>query len=102
DPASGYASMVVPGVVVVNGVVTDLGTIELQLEPTYGSITGTILNEGITATASVLVGADVVSAATNETGVFLLENIPTGIYTVTITPAEGSGLTTLEIADVEV
>jgi hypothetical protein len=102
DPASGYASVVVSGVVVVNGVVTNLETIELQLEPAYGSITGIITNVGVMASASVMVGTDVVSADTNESGMFLLENIPAGIYTVTITPTEGSGLTAIEIADVEV
>ena len=84
DPTSNYADTVVTGVEVVNGEVTNLGTIELELIP--GSITGTITNVGIVATATVMVNGEEVSDETDENGVFLLENIPVGIYTVTITP----------------
>ncbi len=43
-----------------------------------------------------------VTAETNVDGIFLLENIPIGIYTVTLTPADGSGLAVKEESDVEV
>ena len=102
DPASGYIPTLVEGVEVINGQITDLGTIDLQLAPVVGSITGTVLNAGITATASVMVDGELVEAMTNELGVFLLSDIPVGIYTVTVTPEEGSGLTPTEFTNVEV
>ena len=43
-----------------------------------------------------------VTAETNVDGIFLLENIPIGIYTLTLTPADGSGLAVKEKSDVEV
>ncbi len=43
-----------------------------------------------------------VTAETNLEGVFLLEDIPVGIYTVTLTPADGSGLSIKEVLNVEV
>ncbi len=100
DAESGYGDVVLNDVVVVNGEITDVGTIELELLPTTGSITGIITNEGVLVTASVLVGGEEVSAATDEIGLFLLENIPAGTYDVTITPEEGSGLTATDISDV--
>jgi hypothetical protein len=100
--ASGYAGAVVDDVIVVNGEITDIGTVELELLPVTGSITGTITNEGVVVTASVMVDGEEVTADTNEQGVFLLENIPVGVYTVTLTPAEGSGLTATQMNNVEV
>lgn len=99
---SGYAGAIVDNVEVVNGEVTDIGTIELELLPATGSITGTITNEGVTVTASVMVDGEAVTADTDGTGVFLLEDIPVGIYIVTLTPAEGSGLTATQLNNVEV
>jgi len=99
DPESNYAGQVI-SVDVVNGQVTNLGTIELELLP--GSITGTILNEGLAVVASVIVDGMEVTANTDESGVFLLENLTVGTYTVTLTPEEGSGLSPMEIMDVEV
>ncbi|MFC4722698.1 DUF4382 domain-containing protein [Geojedonia litorea] len=95
DPESGYLTQVV-SVEVVNGQITDIGTIELQMN---GAITGTILNAGaaVAATVSVTVGTEVISADTDANGVFLLENIPPGTYTVTITPVD----TTLTFATIE-
>ena len=49
-----------------------------------------------------MVNGEAVTANTDETGVFLLENIPVGMYTVTLTPDEASGLSPLDIIDVEV
>jgi len=103
DSESDYAETTVEGVTVVNGMTTNIvpDPIELNLKP--GSITGTITNAGIVATATVIVNGDEVSDETDENnGVFLLENIPVGMYTVTITPADGSGLSPKTIENVEV
>lgn len=101
DPEFDYIETVVEGVEVVNGEITDIGTIDLELKT--GSITGTITNESVVVTASVMVEGETISSIADETtGVFLLENIPIGTYTVTLTPAEGSGLTAKEELDVEV
>ncbi len=96
DPSTNYIGQVI-SVDVVNGQITDVGTIELQQ---YGAITGTILNAGVAveATVSVMVGSDEVTANTDTTtGEFLLENIPPGTYTVTITPVDN----TLTFATIE-
>jgi uncharacterized protein DUF4382 len=102
DPTSNYAETTVTGVEVVNGEITDIGIIELQLIP--GSITGIITNEdeGLVVTALVMVNGNEVSANINEERVFLLENIPVGTYTVTLTPNDGFGLTPKAIENVEV
>jgi hypothetical protein len=102
DSESGYNEVVINDVIVVNGEITDIGTIALELMSITGAITGTITNESVLVTASVMVDGELITADTNETGMFLLENITTGIYTVTITPAEGSGLTAIDITDIEV
>jgi len=99
EEGSGYATKVI-SVDVVNGQVTDVGTIELELLP--GSITGKVLNEGVAVVASVMVDAVEVTANTDAMGVFLLEDIPVGTYNVTLTPAEGSGLSIKTIENVEV
>lgn len=95
DPSTNYIPQVL-SVDVVNGQITDVGTIVLQQ---YGAITGTILNAGVAvaASVSVTVGTDVVSVDTDSNGVFLLENIPPGTYTVTITPVDN----TLTFATIE-
>jgi len=97
EAGSGYATKVI-SVEVINGQIVDLGTIELELLP--GSITGKILNAGVAVVASVMVDAVEVTANTDAMGVFLLEDIPVGTYTVTLTPAEGSGLSVKTIMDV--
>lgn len=102
DSESGYAETVVENVTVVNGEIVDLGTIELQLIPATGSIGGIITNEGVVVTASVEVDGEIIAMNTDEAGAFLLENLPVGIYIVTLAPAEESGLTDTEIIDVEV
>jgi hypothetical protein len=86
DSESDYAETTVEGVLVINGETTNIDPdpIELNLKP--GSITGTITNAGIVATATVMVNGEEISDETDENGVFLLENIPVGIYSVTITP----------------
>ena len=99
EEGSGYATKVI-SVDVINGQIVDVGTIELELLP--GSITGKILNDGVAVVASVMVDAVEVTSNTDGTGVFLLENIPVGTYTVTLTPAEGSSLSVKTIENVEV
>jgi len=95
DPSTNYIPQTM-SVDVTNGEITDVGTIELEQ---YGAITGTILDGGspgspvVGATVSVMVGTDEVTSDTDDSGVFLLETIPPGTYTVTITPPEGSSLT---------
>ena len=88
DPSTNYIGQVI-SVDVVNGQITDLGTIELQQ---YGAITGTILNAGVAveASVSIMVGTDEVSVNTDTNGVFLIENVPPGTYTVTITPVDAT------------
>ena len=100
DPTSNYVDTTVTGVVVVNGEITDLGTIDLELK--VGSISGTITNEGVDVIASVMVNGVEESIGIDLNRVFLLEGIPVGTYTVTLTPADGSGLTIKDILDVEV
>ena len=97
---SDYAEAVVEGVVVVNGEINDIGTVELQLNP--GSITGNI-TDNVLVTASVMVNDEAVTVDTSATGgAFTLENIPVGTYTVTLTPADGSGFAIKTIENVEV
>lgn len=100
DAESGYAEVLVEDVVVVNGEVTDIGTIELELLP--GSITGKILNENLNLVASVIVDGQEVTANTNEIGVFILENLPAGVYIVTLTPDASSGLSPVQMNNIEV
>jgi len=99
---SGYEGLVLNGIEVVNGEITDVGTIELELTPTTGSITGTILNEGVLVTASIMMDGELVSVDTDETGVFLFENVTAGSYDVTLTPEDGSGLSETVVSDVVV
>ncbi|UKM65703.1 DUF4382 domain-containing protein [Flavobacteriaceae bacterium GSB9] len=89
DEASDYASGMATGVDVVNGETTTIAEpIILMLKP--GNITGTVLElpEGVVATASVMVEGVAVSDETDETGVFLIEGIPEGDYTLLVS-AEG-------------
>ena len=89
DPSTNYIPQTM-SVEVVNGQVTDVGTIELEQ---YGAITGTILktdNSVVSATVSVMVDGQQVSATTDASGVFLLEKIPPGTYSVTITPDDNT------------
>ena len=91
DVDSKYAETTVEGVTVVNGETTVIdGVISLALK--MGNINGKVTNAGITATASVMVDGSEVTANTNAEGVFLLEDIPVGTYTVTITPSAGDAI----------
>lgn len=109
DPEFNYEEGLVEEVEVINGDITDIGVVTLE-EITTGSISGKILNEGISATISVEVPVEgneegqveTVSTTTAEDGSFILEDLPAGTYTVTITPDGESGLTETTVADVEV
>ncbi|MGB1312094.1 MAG: DUF4382 domain-containing protein [Bizionia paragorgiae] len=98
DPASGYATVSVDDVTVVNGEITTLGDVQLAV----GTISGTVLNTGVMATVSLEVDGTLYSVETDAEGVFVLEGIPVGVYNVTITPDVASGLSATVIADVEV
>ncbi|MDO5969349.1 DUF4382 domain-containing protein [Flavivirga aquimarina] len=101
DSNSKYKVTTVNNIEVVNGEITVIEpAIELALKA--GAITGKILNENVVVTASVIVDGVVVEANTNEAGVFLLENIPIGVYKITLTPANGSGLVATELNNEEV
>jgi hypothetical protein len=102
DEDSGYAVTTVSDVEVINGQITDVGLITLEPLPTTGTITGTITNDGVTVTASIMVDSEVVSVMADEMGVFTFEDVVPGTYIVTITPAEDSGLTETQITDVTV
>ncbi|WP_345004883.1 DUF4382 domain-containing protein [Snuella lapsa] len=84
DETSDYGSGSAMDITVVNGEITTIADpIELQLKP--GSISGDVTND-IVVTVTVKDGDDAVIATqdSNEAGEFLLENIPAGTYTVTI------------------
>lgn len=102
DPTSGYAPTTVENVLVVNGQVTNIGTVELQLPPEVGTIVGTIANAGVAATASVVVDGEIITATTNDSGMFMLEAIAVGTYSVVIEPEASSGLSAMTVTDVEV
>lgn len=100
DPVSAYAVTTVDNVEVVNGEITDMGIVDLDLK--VGSIRGTIYNQNVAVTASVMVNDVEKSIGIDAERVFLLIGIPVGTYTVTLTPAPESGLTVKEIVGVVV
>lgn len=78
--------------------------INISTSATSGVIKGTINPAlvGFQVMASVQVGDDTISAYANELGVFQLNGIPEGIYTVTLTPDIDSGKEIKTIENVEV
>jgi hypothetical protein len=85
DSESVYTEGSALGVSVVNGEITTISNpIQLTFKP--GSITGKVtgLADAVIATASIMVDGNAITDDTDETGVFLLENIPVGTYTMTI------------------
>lgn len=76
--------------------------IRVTTEATSGAIKGTVLPITVQTLASVEVNGTVVSAYTNEQGVFQLSGIPSGTYTVTLTPDVASGLAVLVVDNVVV
>ncbi len=101
DSNSFYKQTVLADVIVVNGDVTIIEP-PIELDFKVGSITGKILNENVVVTVSIEIDGNTFEVDTNEEGVFLLENIPIGVYKVTLTPAEGSGLAVVEMNNEEV
>ena len=65
-----------------------------------GAIKGTVAPMGFPVLASVQVGDTTVSAYTNDLGVFQLNGIPAGTYSVTLTPEIGSGYAIMVIENV--
>ncbi|ESU19331.1 hypothetical protein FCR2A7T_19420 [Flavobacterium cauense R2A-7] len=76
--------------------------IRVTTAATSGVIKGTVLPITVQTLASVEVNGTVVSAYTNEQGVFQLSGIPSGTYTVTLTPDVASGLAVLTVDNVVV
>lgn len=78
--------------------------VKVSTSATSGVIKGTVANIAVAkqVLASVVVGTETVSAYTNAEGVFQLNGIPAGTYTVTLTPDPTSGLLLKTVADVVV
>ncbi|MCG2612296.1 DUF4382 domain-containing protein [Flavobacterium sp. SM15] len=76
--------------------------IRVTTEATSGAIKGTISPIDVQTLVAVQVNGTAVSAYTNEAGVFQLNGIPSGTYTVTVTPDPASGLAILTIDNVVV
>lgn len=76
--------------------------LRVTTEATSGAIKGIVLPITVQTLASVEVNGTVVSAYTNEQGVFQLSGIPSGTYTVTLTPDVASGLTVLTVENIVV
>lgn len=76
--------------------------IRVTTEATSGAIKGTITPITVQTVASVTVNGVVVTAYTNEQGVFQLNGIPSGTYSVTFTPDAASGLAVLTVDNVVV
>ena len=88
DETSIYTSGSVTDITVVNGEITMIpNPIELQLKP--GSISGDVTNNiVVTVTLKLKNTADVITTLnSNASGEFLIENVPVGTYTVTVSAA---------------
>lgn len=76
--------------------------IRVTTEAVSGAIKGTVEPIDVPTLASVLVNGVEVTANTNEFGVFQLNGIPSGTYTVTLTPDPASGHPVLVVDNVVV
>ena len=76
--------------------------IRVTAEEASGSITGTIAPLDVPVMASIMVNGTEVSANTNDQGVFVIHGIPSGTYTLTLTPEVASGLVALTVENVTV
>nr|WP_294934214.1 DUF4382 domain-containing protein [uncultured Flavobacterium sp.] len=76
--------------------------IRVTTQATTGAITGVVTPINVQTLASVVVNGVTVSAYTNEQGAFQLSGIPSGTYTVTLTPDVTAGLAVLTIENVVV
>jgi hypothetical protein len=75
--------------------------IRVTTEAQSGAISGSIIPADVVCLVTATNGADEISAYTNE-GVFLLQGVPEGIYTVVIEPDPNSGYTSVVVGNVEV
>ncbi|ESU29161.1 hypothetical protein FLJC2902T_12030 [Flavobacterium limnosediminis JC2902] len=76
--------------------------IRVTTEVASGAIKGTVLPADVPTLASVVVNGVTVTAETNDIGVFQLNGIPSGTYSVTLTPDAASGLGVLVVDGVVV
>lgn len=76
--------------------------IRVTTETASGAIRGTITQTTVPTEASVIVDGVPVTANTDDSGVFQLNGIPSGTYTVTLTPETGLGFDVLVVGGVEV
>jgi hypothetical protein len=89
DDTSEYTSGSAAAITVSNGEITMIPTpIELQLKP--GSISGDVTNNFVVSVTLKLKNtSDVITTVnSNENGEFLIENVPAGTYTVTVSKAD--------------
>lgn len=89
DDTSEYTSGSASAITVANGEITMIPTpIELQLKP--GSISGDVTNNFVVSVTLKLKNtSDVITTVnSNENGEFLIENVPAGTYTVTVSKAD--------------
>ncbi|NER14346.1 DUF4382 domain-containing protein [Leptobacterium flavescens] len=76
--------------------------LRVSTEATSGVIRGMVDPSDFQVMVEVMVGEEIVSTFTNEEGAFSLNGIPSGIYTVTLTPDPESGLSVKTVENVEV
>ena len=69
---------------------------------TSGVIKGTVTPIGVSVLATVQVGSTTISAYSNDLGVFQLNGVPAGTYTVTVTPEVSTGFSAKVINNVVV
>ena len=96
DASSIYTQTIVENVTVVNGEITIIEE-PIQLNLKTGSITGKITNPGLSVTASITIDGTEKTATTDANGVFLLEEVPVGTYSLTLTPSVGDIITITDI-----
>ena len=76
--------------------------IRASIEANTGAISGQVLPASVQVEITTEVGEDVVSTYTDDEGYFVLVGLEAGVYDVTITPEEASGLDPIIIEGVEV
>jgi hypothetical protein len=76
--------------------------IRASVEATTGTITGSVLPLGVQTEITVTNGIDIISAYADIGGNFILVGLNPGIYTVTVDPDPLSGLSSVNIENVEV
>ncbi|KAA3628957.1 MAG: DUF4382 domain-containing protein [Bacteroidetes bacterium] len=76
--------------------------IRVTSEAQSGAISGVVSPSDVMCLVTASNGVDEISTYTNEEGVFLLQGVPEGIYTVTIEPDADSGYGAVQVENVEV